>query len=452
MAFEGLSEKLSGAFKRLKNKGKLNESDVKEAMREVRLALLEADVNYKVAKEFTNKVTERAIGSDVMESLTPAQMVVKIVNEELTELMGSETARLEFSSHPPTVIMMCGLQGSGKTTHSGKLALMLKKQNHRPLLVACDVYRPAAIEQLKVVGEKAGVSVFEMGQSNPVKIAKEAVKHAKDYGNDVVILDTAGRLHIDEELMDKLKNLKAEVNPKEILLVIDSMTGQDAVNVAKSFNELLKISGVIITKLDGDTRGGAALSVKQVTGTPIKFAGIGEKLEDLEQFHPDRMASRILGMGDVLTLIEQAEEKLDEKKAEEVAKKMLRNKMDFNDLLAQFEQIKKMGPLKGILSKIPGVGNKLDDVDINDRALDWTQAIILSMTPEEREKPDLINPSRKRRIASGSGRSVEEVNRLLKQLREMQKMMRQFNGKGKKKRAMRMPGMPGMPGGGFPGF
>ena len=452
MAFEGLSEKLSGAFKRLRDKGKLNESDVKEAMREVRLALLEADVNYKVAKEFTNKVTERAIGSAVMESLTPAQMVVKIVNEELTELMGSETARLEFSSHPPTVIMMCGLQGSGKTTHSGKLALMLKKQNHRPLLVACDVYRPAAIEQLKVVGEKAGVSVFEMGQSNPVKIAKEAVKHAKDYGNDVVILDTAGRLHIDEELMDELKNLKAEVNPKEILLVIDSMTGQDAVNVAKSFNELLEISGVIITKLDGDTRGGAALSVKQVTGTPIKFAGIGEKLEDLEQFHPDRMASRILGMGDVLTLIEQAEEKLDEKKAEEVAKKMLRNKMDFNDLLAQFEQIKKMGPLKGILSKIPGVGNKLDDVDINDRALDWTQAIILSMTPEEREKPDLINPSRKRRIASGSGRSVEEVNRLLKQLREMQKMMRQFNGKGKKKRAMRMPGMPGMPGGGFPGF
>ncbi|MCH5303349.1 MAG: signal recognition particle protein [Ruminococcus sp.] len=452
MAFEGLSEKLSGAFKRLRNKGKLSEADVKEAMREVRLALLEADVNYKVAKEFTKKVTERAIGSDVMESLTPAQMVVKIVNEELTELMGSETARLEFSSHPPTVIMMCGLQGSGKTTHSGKLALMLKKQNHRPLLVACDVYRPAAIEQLKVVGEKAGVSVFEMGQGNPVKIAKEAVKHAKDYGNDIVILDTAGRLHIDEELMDELKNLKAEVNPKEILLVIDSMTGQDAVNVAKSFNELLEISGVIITKLDGDTRGGAALSVKQVTGTPIKFAGTGEKLEDLEQFHPDRMASRILGMGDVLTLIEQAEEKLDEKKAQEVAKKMLHNKMDFNDLLEQFEQIKKMGPLKGILSKIPGVGNKLDDVDINDRALDWTQAIILSMTPEEREKPDLINPSRKRRIAAGSGRSVEEVNRLLKQLRDMQKMMRQFGGKGKKKRSMRMPGMPGMPGGGFPGF
>ena len=453
MAFEGLSEKLSGAFKRLRNKGKLSESDVKEAMREVRLALLEADVNYKVAKEFTAKVTERAIGSDVMESLTPAQMVVKIVNEELTALMGSETARLEFASKSPTVIMMCGLQGSGKTTHSGKLALMLKNQNHRPLLVACDVYRPAAIEQLKVVGNKAGVSVFEMGQDKPVKIAREAIKHAKDYGNDIVILDTAGRLHIDEELMNELKELKAEVHPDEILLVIDSMTGQDAVNVAKSFNELLEISGVIVTKLDGDTRGGAALSVKAVTGCPIKFAGVGEKLEDLEQFHPDRMASRILGMGDVLTLIEQAEEKLDEKKAEEVAKKMMQNKMDFNDLLDQFRQIKKMGPLKGILSKIPGLGNKLDGVDINDRALDWTEAIILSMTPAEREKPDLINPSRKRRIAAGSGRSVEEVNRLIKQLRDMQKMMRQFNSKGKKRRMRMPPGMDNMMGsGGFPGF
>ena len=422
-------------------------------MREVRLALLEADVNYKVAKEFTAKVTERAIGSDVMESLTPAQMVVKIVNEELTALMGSETARLEFASKPPTVIMMCGLQGSGKTTHSGKLALMLKNQNHRPLLVACDVYRPAAIEQLKVVGNKAGVSVFEMGQDKPVKIAREAIKHAKDYGNDIVILDTAGRLHIDEELMNELKELKAEVHPDEILLVIDSMTGQDAVNVAKSFNELLEISGVIVTKLDGDTRGGAALSVKAVTGCPIKFAGVGEKLEDLEQFHPDRMASRILGMGDVLTLIEQAEEKLDEKKAEEVAKKMMQNKMDFNDLLDQFRQIKKMGPLKGILSKIPGLGNKLDGVDINDRALDWTEAIILSMTPAEREKPDLINPSRKRRIAAGSGRSVEEVNRLIKQLRDMQKMMRQFNSKGKKRRMRMPPGMDNMMGsGGFPGF
>ena len=454
MAYEGLSEKLSSAFKRLKNKGKLSEADVKEAMREVRLALLEADVNYKVAKEFTNKVTERAVGSDVMESLTPAQMVIKIVNEELTNLMGSEISRLEFNSNPPTVIMMCGLQGSGKTTHSGKLALMLKNQNHRPLLVACDVYRPAAIEQLKVVGDKAGVHVFEMGQDKPVKIAKEAIKHAKDYGNDVVILDTAGRLHIDEELMNELKELKAAVNPDEILLVIDSMTGQDAVNVAKSFNELLDISGTIITKLDGDTRGGAALSVKAVTGCPIKFAGTGEKLEDIEPFHPDRMASRILGMGDMLTLIEQAEQKLDEKKAEEVAKKMMQNKMDFNDLLDQFGQIKKMGPLKGILSKIPGVGNKLDDADINDRAIDWMQAIILSMTPAERAKPDLINPSRKRRIAAGSGRSVEEVNRLLKQLREMQKMMRQFNSKGKKRRMRMPPGMEGMmgSGGGFPGF
>ena len=452
MAFEGLSEKLTGAFKRLKNKGKLKESDVKEAMREVRLALLEADVNYKVAKEFTNKVTERAIGSDVMESLTPAQMVVKIVNEELTALMGSETARIEFASRPPTVIMMCGLQGSGKTTHSGKLALMLKKQNHRPLLVACDVYRPAAIEQLKVVGSKAGVNVFEMGQDNPVKIAKEAIKHAKDYGNDIVILDTAGRLHIDEELMGELKNIKSEVNPNEILLVIDSMTGQDAVNVAKSFNDLLEISGVIITKLDGDTRGGAALSVKQVTGCPIKFAGTGEKLEDIEQFHPDRMASRILGMGDVLTLIEEAESKLDAEKAEEVAKKMIQNKMDFNDLLEQFQQVKKMGPIKGILSKLPGMGKQLQDVDIDDRALDRTEAIILSMTAEERAKPDLINPSRKRRIAAGSGRSVEEVNRLLKQLKEMQKLMRQFNGKGKKKRGMRMPPNMGMPNGGFPGF
>ncbi len=452
MAFEGLSEKLSGAFKRLRNKGKLTENDVKEAMREVRLALLEADVNYKVAKEFTAKVTERAVGSDVMESLTPAQMVIKIVNEELTALMGSETSRLEFESKPPTVIMMCGLQGSGKTTHSAKLGLMLKKQNHRPLLVACDVYRPAAIEQLKVVGAKAGVSVFEMGQDKPVKIAREAIKHAKDYGNDIVILDTAGRLHIDEELMNELKELKAEVNPSEILLVIDSMTGQDAVNVAKSFNELLQITGVIITKLDGDTRGGAALSVKAVTGCPIKFAGTGEKLEDIEQFHPDRMASRILGMGDMLTLIEQAEEKLDEKKAQEVAEKMLHNQMDFNDLLDQFRQIKKMGPIKGILSKLPGLGNKLDDVDIDDRALDWTEAIILSMTPAERAKPDLINPSRKRRIAAGSGRSVEEVNRLIKQLREMQKMMRKFNSKGKKKRAMRMPpGFENM-GGGFPGM
>ncbi len=450
MAFEGLSDKLSNAFKKLKNKGKLNENDVKEAMREVRLALLEADVNYKVAKDFTKTVTERAVGQDVMESLTPAQMVIKIVDEELTNLMGGENERLEFASKPPTVIMMCGLQGSGKTTHSAKLAKMLReKQNRRPLLVACDIYRPAAIDQLKVVGEKAGAPVFEMGTENPVKIAKKAIAHAKDYGNDVVILDTAGRLHIDEKLMNELSDIKAEVNPDEILLVIDSMTGQDAVNVAKTFNEQLEVTGVILTKLDGDTRGGAALSVKAVTGKPIKFAGTGEKLGDLEVFHPDRMASRILGMGDVLTLIEEAESKLDQKKAEEMAEKLMSNRMDFNDLNDQFEQIKKMGPLKGILSKIPGVGKQLDDVDINDRQIDWLQAIILSMTPEERSNPDILNPSRKRRIAAGSGRSVEEVNRLIKQLHQMQKMIKQMKGgkgkKGKRKFGKMLPGLGGMP-------
>ena len=461
MAFEGLADKLGRAFKKLKNKGKLSESDVKEAMREVRLALLEADVNYKVAKDFTNKVTERAVGQDVMESLTPAQMVIKIVNEELTNLMGGESARLEFASKPPTVIMMCGLQGSGKTTHSAKLAKMLKEtQNRRPLLVACDIYRPAAIDQLKVVGEKAGVPVFEMGTENPVKIAKEAVRHAKDYGNDIVILDTAGRLHIDEVLMNELKDIKGEVNPDEILLVIDSMTGQDAVNVAKSFNELLEVTGVILTKLDGDTRGGAALSVKAVTGKPIKFAGTGEKLDDLEVFHPDRRASRILGMGDVLTLIEDAQNKLDQKEAEKMAEKIMANRFDFNDLLGQFEQIKKMGPLKGILSKLPGVGKQLDNVDINDRQIDWLQAIILSMTPEERENPSLMNPSRKRRIAAGSGRTVEEVNRLIKQLDQMQMMIKQMNKggkKGKRKKKMMRPGLGGMPmdgmggmGGGMP--
>ncbi len=451
MAFEGLADKISNAFKKLKSKGKLSENDVKGAMREVRLALLEADVNYKVAKDFTNKVTERAIGQDVMESLTPAQMVIKIVDEELTSLMGGENERLNFNSKPPTVIMMCGLQGSGKTTHSAKLAKMLKAQNRRPMLVACDIYRPAAIDQLKVVGEKAGVPVFEMGTENPVKIARAAVRHAKDYGNDVVILDTAGRLHIDEVLMNELKEVKAEVSPDEILLVIDSMTGQDAVNVAKSFNDLLEITGVILTKLDGDTRGGAALSVKAVTGKPIKFAGTGEKLDDLEVFHPDRMASRILGMGDVLTLIENAQSKLDEKKAEEMAQKMLNNKLDFNDLNEQFNQIKKMGPLKGILSKLPGIGNQLDDVDIDDRQIDWLQALIYSMTPEERANPSIINPSRKRRIAAGSGRSVEEVNKLLKQLEQMQKMIKQMKGgKGSKKRRKNkmLPGLGGMPMGG----
>ncbi len=456
MAFEGLSAKLGNAFKKLKNKGKLSEADVKEAMREVRLALLEADVNFKVAKDFTNRVTERAVGADVMESLTPAQMVIKIVNEELTALMGEEHARIEFSSKPPTVVMLCGLQGAGKTTHAAKLGKYLKEQDHRPLLVACDIYRPAAIEQLKIVGEKAGVPVFEMGTEDPVKIAAAAVRHARDYGNDIVILDTAGRLHIDEQLMQELRDIKAQVAPDEILLTIDAMTGQDAVNVAKTFNEMLDITGVILTKLDGDTRGGAALSVKAVTGRPIKFSGTGEKLDDLEVFHPDRMASRILGMGDVLTLIEEAEQKLDAQKAEELARKMLRNKMDFNDMLDQFNQLQGMGPLKGILSKLPGVGSKADEIDINERMIDWNMAIILSMTPEEREHPGLMNPSRKRRIASGSGRSVEEVNRLIKQLEQTQKMMRRFTSNSKKGKQLRRMlnnngGMPPM-GGGFPGF
>lgn len=447
MAFEGLSDKLGAAFKKLRSKGKLTEKDVKEAMREVRLALLEADVNYKVAKDFTNQITERAIGSDVMESLTPAQMVIKIVNEELTNLMGGEEVRIKWASKPPTVIMMCGLQGSGKTTHTGKLAKMLKKEGHRPLAVACDIYRPAAIEQLKVVAQSIDVPVFEMGQTNPVTIAKEAIKHAKDHGNDIVILDTAGRLHIDEALMGELKNIKTEVDPQEILLVVDSMTGQDAVNVAKSFNDLLDITGVILTKLDGDTRGGAALSVKAVTGKPIKYAGTGEKLGDLEIFHPDRMASRILGMGDMLTLIEEAEDKLDQKKAEEMALKLAKNKFDLNDLLDQFDQIRRMGPIKGILSKIPGVDHgKLEGMDIDDRILDRNAAIILSMTPQEREKPSIINPSRKKRIAAGCGMKVEEVNKLLKQFEQMQKVMKQLGGKKGKRRMKNLPGL----GGGMP--
>lgn len=448
MAFDGLADKLSAAFKRLRSKGKLSESDVKEAMREVRLALLEADVNYKVAKEFTNKVTERAVGSEVMESLTPAQMVIKIVNEELTQLMGGTSEKLASPSKPPLVIMLCGLQGSGKTTHAGKLALMMKKQGHRPLLAACDIYRPAAITQLQVVGEKACVPVFEMGKSDPVDISRKAISHARDHGNDIVILDTAGRLHIDEELMGELKRVKGEVEPHEILLVVDSMTGQDAVNVAKSFHELLDITGVILTKLDGDTRGGAALSVRAVTGRPIKFAGVGEKLEDLEVFHPDRMASRILGMGDMLTLIEEAESKLDRKKAEEMAEKLSQNKFDLNDLLDQFQQVKKMGPLKSVLSKFPGLDKQMQDVDIDDRQMDRMCAIILSMTPAERSKPAIINPSRKRRIAAGSGMKVEDVNRLLKQFEQMQKLMKQFGGKGGKGKRRRIPNMGAL--GGFP--
>lgn len=453
MAFEGLSDKLEAAFKKLRSKGKLTESDVKEAMREVRLALLEADVSYKVAKDFTNKVTERAIGAQVMESLTPAQMVIKIVNEELTQLMGRTRTRLASAPHPPTIVMMCGLQGSGKTTHSAKLALMLKNQGNRPLLVACDVYRPAAIKQLQVVGEKAGVPVFEMGQIDPVTIAKEAVKLAKDKGYDYVFLDTAGRLHIDEELMTELKNIKSEVKPHEILLVVDSMTGQDAVNVAASFDEALGIDGLILTKLDGDTRGGAALSARAVTGKPIKFVGVGEKLGDLDVFHPERMASRILGMGDVLSLIEKAEQSLDEKKAAELEEKLRKNKFDMNDLLDQLQQVKKMGSIRDILGMIPGVGKKLDNVDIDERQFDKTRAIILSMTPAEREKPEIINPSRKRRIAAGCGMQVEDVNKLLAQHRQMQKMFKQFSGKGSKRKMRRMGmGMPGGMPGGFPGF
>ena len=439
MAFEGLAEKLSNSFKKLRSKGKLTEADVKEAMREVRLALLEADVNYKVAKEFTKKVTDRAVGSEVMESLTPAQMVIKIVNEELTSLMGGSEERLKMPAHPPAIIMMCGLQGAGKTTHAAKLAYQLKSQGHRPLLVAGDIYRPAAIKQLQVVGEKAGAPVFERGTQDPVLTAQEAVRHAKDYGNDYVIIDTAGRLQIDEQLMDELHRIKEAVSPTDILLVVDAMTGQEAVNVAKAFDDLLDITGVILTKLDGDTRGGAALSVKAVTGKPIKFAGTGEKLSDLEVFHPDRMASRILGMGDVLSLIEDAQLKLDEKAAEKTAQRLMQNKMDLNDLLEQFQQVKKMGPIKGILSKLPGVGNKLDDVDIDDRVMDRSAAIILSMTPYERSHPDSLNASRKKRIAAGCGQKVEDVNRLLNQFRQTQKLMKQFGGgKGKRRKGLPM--------------
>lgn len=429
MAFEGLSERLENSFKKLRAKGKLTEADVKEAMREVRLALLEADVNYKVAKEFTNKVTERAIGDDVMENLTPGQMVIKIVNEELTELMGGTESRLSIAKHPPTVLMMCGLQGSGKTTHSGKLALKLKKDGHRPLLVACDVYRPAAIKQLQVVGSQIDVPVFEMGTINPVNIAEEAVKHAKDHGYDYVIIDTAGRLHIDEALMEELQNIRSTVHPNEILLVIDAMTGQDAVNVAKSFNESLGIDGVILTKLDGDTRGGAALSVRAVTGKPIKFVGTGEKLENLEVFHPARMASRILGMGDVLSFIEKAEMALDEKKAADLEKKLAKNKFDFNDLLDQFEQIERMGSLKDTIKMIPGIGKQIKDEDIDERAFDRLRCIIYSMTKQERANPEIINPSRKRRIAAGSGTSIEDVNKLMTQFKQMQKMVKQVGGR-----------------------
>ncbi len=450
MAFEGLSEKLSAAFKRLRNKGKLSEADVKEAMREVRLALLEADVNYKVAKDFTAAVAARAVGEKVMESLTPAQMVIKLVNDELVQLMGGQAARLATTNRPPCVVMLCGLQGSGKTTHSAKLAKLLKSQGHRPLLVACDVYRPAAITQLQVVGEKAGVPVFEKGTISPVDIAKQAVAHAKDHGNDYVLLDTAGRLHIDEALMNELKAVKAAVEPQEILLVVDAMTGQDAVNVAASFNEALGIDGVILTKLDGDTRGGAALSVRAVTGKPVKFAGTGEKLEDLEIFHPERMASRILGMGDVMSLIEKAQQQIDEREAEALARKLQEDSFDFNDMLDQFRQIQKMGDIKSLLGMIPGVGSQIKDLDIDERQFSRVEAIILSMTEKERRKPDIINPSRKRRIAAGCGMRVEDVNRLLKQYEQMRKLMKQMKGMGKKG-GKRLPrGFGGLPGGKMP--
>lgn len=457
MAFEGLSEKLNGVFKRLKSRGKLNEADVKEAMREVKMALLEADVSYKVVKEFISNVTERAVGEDVLKSLTPGQQVIKIVNEELIKLMGDANSKINFPNKPPCVIMMCGLQGSGKTTHAAKLAKHFKAQGKRPLLVACDVYRPAAIDQLKIVGEKAEVPVFEMGQIDPRKIAKEGLKHAKDYGNDLVILDTAGRLHIDEELMDELKDIKRLAEPHEIMLVVDAMIGQDAVKVASSFDEALGIDSVILTKLDSDTRGGAALSVLSVTGKPIKFVGMGEKLDEFEPFHPERMASRILGMGDMLTLIEKASSTVDAKDAEKLAKKVKEKGFDLNDLLEQMKQIHKMGSMRSIIKMLPGVGNINDEqLEQGEVQLKKTEAMINSMTIKEREKPAIIDPKRKRRIAAGSGTEVSDVNALLKQFDQMQKMMKQLGitGKGGKKsmrnRAALLKGLGGGMGGGFP--
>lgn len=441
--FANLSEKLNNAFKKFKNKGKLTESDVKEGMREVKLALLEADVNFKVVRDFVKKVTERAVGSEVLESLLPAQQIVKIVHEELISLMGESNTKLQISSRPPTVIMMVGLQGSGKTTHSAKLAGMYKKLGKRPLLVACDVYRPAAIDQLKVVGAQIDVPVFEMGKSDPVEIAKKGLEHAKLHGHDMVFIDTAGRLHVDELLMNELKNIKEAVSPTEIILVVDAMTGQDAVNVASSFNEQLDITGVLLSKLDGDTRGGAALSIRYITGKPIKFIGTGEKLDAIEPFYPDRMASRILGMGDVLTLIEKAQQNFDEKKAAEIEKKLRENTFTLTDYLEQFRQIKNMGNLDQIIGMIPGIKpGALKDAKVDEKAIARTEAIILSMTVYEREHPSILNGSRKKRIATGSGTSVEDVNRLLKQYDQMNKMIKQFSGQfggkhGKKK--MKIP-------------
>ncbi len=440
--FQTLTEKLANAFRKLRGKGKLSEADVREGMREIKLALLEADVNFKVVKEFIKVTTERAVGTEVLESLLPAQQVVKIVNEELIRLMGSESPKLEISSKPPTVVMMVGLQGAGKTTHCGKIAAMYKKKGKNPLLVACDVYRPAAIEQLKVVGESTGIPVFSMGNKiSPVEIAKAGVEFAKKNGHDLVFIDTAGRLHIDEELMQELNKIKKATSPTEILLVIDAMLGQDAVNVAASFNSLLDITGVVLTKMDGDTRGGAALSVRYVTGKPIKFVGTGEKLDAIEQFHPDRVASRILGMGDVLSLIEKAEQAYDEKQAVELEKKIRESTFTLEDFLVQMKQLKKMGNLEQIMSMIPGMGS-MKGVEIDEKQMVHTEAIILSMTKKEREKPEIINGSRRRRIALGSGCSVEEVNKLLKQFEQMKKMMKQFSGGGKKRGIAGM-GLPG---------
>ena len=427
--FQSLTEKLANAFKRFRNKGKLTEADVREGMREIKLALLEADVNYKVVRDFVKNVTERAVGETVLESLLPAQQVVKIVNEELIKLMGSESPKLEIAPAPPTVYMMVGLQGAGKTTHAGKIAAMMKKKGKKPLLVACDVYRPAAIDQLQVVGESAGVPVFTMGAKvNPVNIAKAGIEHAKKTGCDLVIIDTAGRLHIDEELMEELRRIKEAVHPTEILLTVDAMLGQDAVNVAQSFNDLLDITGVVLTKMDGDTRGGAALSVRYITGKPIKLIGTGEKLDAIEPFYPDRLASRILGMGDILSLIEKAEAAYDEKQAAALEKKIRESTFTLEDYLDQFKQLRKMGNLDQLIAMMPGVNRSaMKDVSVDEAQLARTEAIILSMTPAERTNPDLLNGSRRKRIAAGSGSSVEDVNRLLRQFEQTKKMMKQFS-------------------------
>ena len=451
MAFESLSEKLNTAFKKLRGKGRLTSADVKEAMREVRMALLEADVSYKVVKDFTKTVTERACGADVLEALSPAQMVIKIVNEELCRLMGGENQKLNIGSKSPSVVMLVGLQGAGKTTNGAKLAGYMRRQGKRPLLVACDIYRPAAIKQLETVGAQLNIPVFQMGQTDPVQIAKAAIEHAKRHGNDLVFLDTAGRLHIDEALMDELKNIRDAVEPAEIMLVVDAMTGQDAVNAATAFDEALGVTGVMLSKLDGDARGGAALSIRAATGKPIKFIGVGEKLDMIEPFHPDRMASRILGMGDVLTLIEKAEQNFDEKKALEAAEKLRANRFTLSDYLDQMAQLKSMGDLSQLAGMIPGLDSKaLKGAKFDDRAMARQEAIILSMTKAERENPAMLNSSRKKRIAAGSGTSVVDVNRLIKQFDAMQQMMKQFSGKNMKKMQKKMGRMGGLPGlGGF---